>query len=232
MDRTGAIICALASSLALAAGCVPPTDEVSELTLSIADQLEPVTTLPANLDPTCEGGFARIYDECSDQREILREGIATANAEGKIPLVSFGAEFCTWCHVFDKFINGEVGAFQYNNGMFPRTYEETPYQSMIEEAIQLNRFAAANFVVIHIESDYAPYSFEVLEATDAVDHYEYELPFIYSLDANGDFAAMFDHYRAEVTEGENPGQYSGYDRTNLFRELERMADAARPSKYR
>src|SRR5215467_14534017 len=65
-----------------------------------------ITTVPAELDRACRRGRAKLYDECSDQLSLFETATTRAVAEGKVPLVSYGAEWCIWCHVFERYIHG------------------------------------------------------------------------------------------------------------------------------
>ena len=69
---------------------------------------------PQAIDPGCRGGRAQIYDECSSQFDVLNAAMAEAERTGKIVMVVYGAEWCIWCHVFDKYLAGQTGTFKYN----------------------------------------------------------------------------------------------------------------------
>jgi hypothetical protein len=44
------------------------------------------------------------YDPKADPFEQYHEAIATAEARGKLVLVIAGGDWCTWCHVLDRFL--------------------------------------------------------------------------------------------------------------------------------
>ena len=48
------------------------------LVISQAALAAPVTVVPASVSKDCRGGEARIYDECSDQSELLAEALQLA----------------------------------------------------------------------------------------------------------------------------------------------------------
>jgi len=44
------------------------------------------------------------FDPQRDAAADLRHALALAQAQGKMVLVDVGGEWCTWCHIFDRFI--------------------------------------------------------------------------------------------------------------------------------
>jgi hypothetical protein len=189
-------------------------------------------SFPATIDPRCREGDARIFDECGDQSALFSAALARANSEGKVLLVEYGAEWCIWCHVFDAHINGERGEFRYTYGSpeepekrYTRTFREDA-ASDGAQAESLRDFVAANFVIAHIESWYAPNGEAVLVATGGDRHFAGGIPFVYTVDASGRFAASFDHDAAEKRR-ETIDWYRGYDRAGLIQQLTTMRDAAR-----
>ena len=46
------------------------------------------------------------FDPKRDAAADLQEALAQAGAQGKRVLVDVGGEWCTWCHVLDRFIAG------------------------------------------------------------------------------------------------------------------------------
>ena len=109
------------------------------------------TGFPESIDPQCRDGTATIYDECGDQLALFREALARANAENKVLLVEYGAEWCIWCYVFNAYINGDKGRFRYRyasakepEAWSTRTFEEDDDVAGAEE---LRDFVARHFVV-------------------------------------------------------------------------------------
>jgi len=94
------------------------------------------------------------------------------------------------------------------------------------DARRLNEFVSHNIVVVHIEGDNAPDGREVLDITNASEHFSEYYPFVFTLTPEGQFAALFDHQRAEVRR-DTADWYRGYDRRALFEELSRMVSEAR-----
>lgn len=115
-----------------------------------------IQSLPYALDPDCKNGRASVFDECSDQRVIFDAGLSLAKAEGKTLLVVYGAEWCIWVHVFNKYIRGQYGAFThtFSSQWEQRWDTETLYEKRGDlapiEANQLAEFVSQNFVVVFI----------------------------------------------------------------------------------
>src|SRR5512143_1581824 len=49
-------------------------------------------------------GISDKFDPARDAQADVARGVAQANAEGKRVIVDVGGEWCTWCHVMDRFI--------------------------------------------------------------------------------------------------------------------------------
>jgi thiol-disulfide isomerase/thioredoxin len=187
---------------------------------------------PDKIDPNCREGQAKLYDECSDQLELLSQAMQRAKKEKKTVLVVYGAEWCIWCHVFAQHINGVTKEFTYTYG-FPddperrdtSTLYEDFAEKMVNDAKTLNSFVADNFVVLDIDSMYAPNGEAVLSETGAIDHFEGGIPLVFTLNPDGKFADVFDHEKAEVRR-EFLSWYRGYDRNALLQELTRMKKTA------
>jgi thiol:disulfide interchange protein len=58
------------------------------------------------------GAFPDRFDPARDAAADVAQAVATAKAEGKRVIVDVGGEWCTWCHILDRFIagNADVGA--------------------------------------------------------------------------------------------------------------------------
>jgi hypothetical protein len=188
---------------------------------------------PAAIDPQCRDGKARIYDECGDQSALFGTALAQAKTEGKVLLVSFGSEWCIWCHVFEAHVNGQHHRFRYTYGA-PDEPEARYTHTFVEgaaadaaAATALRDFVAANFVIVHIDAEYAPNGWAVLDTTGAREHYPGGIPFVFTVDESGRFAAMFNHDAAEVRRESEKDWYRGYDRDAMTRQLAGMRDAAR-----
>lgn len=81
--------------------------------LAYANTTSVVKHFPETLDKNCKDGLAKLYDECGDQSKVLNSAINLAKKENKTVLIVYGAEWCIWCHVFDKYIKGEIGSYEY-----------------------------------------------------------------------------------------------------------------------
>ncbi len=191
-----------------------------------------ITSIPATLDKACRRGRATLYDECSDQRTLFAAAMKQAAAENKVLLVSYGAEWCIWCHVFEKYIHGERTRFEYTYGSASapdarRTatlFEREP-EDVAAEAAALNAYVASSFVVLHIDGQYAPNSDAVMEETGADEFMGDGIPFIFTVDREGRYAGHLDHDLVERRR-DTDDWYRGYDRRKLMAELQRMHAAA------
>jgi hypothetical protein len=188
---------------------------------------------PEIIDSRCREGKARIFDECGDQSALFTAALARSKREGKVLLVEFGAEWCIWCQVFDAHINGEHNTFRYTYGSPEEPearYTHTLHEEAsadIELADRLREFVAANFVIAHIDAQYAPHGEAVLADSGAAEHFPGGIPFVFTVDDDGRFAASFDDDAAEKRREGVTDWYRGYDRSSLIRQLTAMRDAAR-----
>jgi thiol-disulfide isomerase/thioredoxin len=193
---------------------------------------------PQTLDPECRDGQARMYDECGKQSAHFDAALARANADSKVLLVEFGAEWCIWCHVFEAHINGEHSRFHYVHGApdepearYPIDFKEGPGADA-QAAETLRQFVAANFVIVHIDAAFAPDGYDILDTTGAKKHFGFGIPFVYTVDSSGQFAMQFDHDAVEKRRDDPKNLYRGYDRVGLLKQLTTMRDAARPAAPR
>ncbi|WP_158764356.1 thioredoxin domain-containing protein [Terricaulis silvestris] len=209
-------------ALLLLNGCAP------EVPTASSSEALPVSSFPINFDPLCggrpAGRAARIYDECGSQMDIFQRALEEAQATGKTVIVSYGAEWCVWCHVFDSHVNGATGRFNYPNTP-SWTSVERSRRDVPRDARALNQFASENIILAHIEGDKSPDGRAVLEATGAATHFSGGLPFIFSVTPEGRFGAAVDleHLDAEQA----APFYQGYDRAVLLAELRRVRNIAR-----
>lgn len=191
-----------------------------------------LSAFPSQISPDCRNGRAKIYDECSDQVALFNAALAAANGQGKVLLVSFGAEWCIWCHVFEAYIHGEVDEFthRFSSSSEDEWMEATIYERAEEDvskqAADLAGFVADSFVIVNIDSQHAPGGVAALEQTGALEHYDGGLPFIFTVDAEGRFAAKLDPNRVQVRR-DTADWFRGYDRGKLRLELHEMHGLAR-----
>ncbi len=224
--------CLLVPVLAGCSGNPPGLSIGADAKPPIVTGTKKVSTLPETLDKSCRGGRARLYDECSDQLTLLNAGRERAKRENKVLLISYGAEWCIWCHVFEKYVHGQTTRFAYTYGSpeAPETREtstlyEREGRDVSAEAKALNNYVAENFVLLHIDAQYAPNGAKVLAELDARKFYKSSIPFIFSVGKNGKAAATFDHDDVEVRR-DTTDWYRGYDRAKLLAALQRMKSAA------
>lgn len=191
------------------------------------------TGFPESIDPQCRDGTATIYDECGDQLALFHEALARANAENKVLLVEYGAEWCIWCHVFNAYINGDKGRFRYTyasakepEAWSTRTFEEDDDVAGAEE---LRDFVARHFVVVRIDAQYAPNGADVLEQSGAAEHFGGGLPFVFTVDTHGHYAATFEGKGLEKRRG-SFNWYRGFHRDTMLRVLTSMRNAALASR--
>lgn len=185
------------------------------------------TVFPERIDPTCGNGRARVYDECGDQKALFRAAFEQATADGKVLLVSYGAEWCIWCHVFDHYIAGKFDAFTYELPNETRSMRERRTETMAREAANLNRYVSETFVIANIEYEYASGADEVLEETGADAYFEDWAPFIFTVADDGKIAAVFDHNRVEAPTIPFVDNFRGYKRVEMLDHLKEMAEATR-----
>jgi len=219
----------LGAVLAFAGGCSNGDNTQGVSPEAIADIS--ISAFPIELDKDCRNGKAKLYDECSKQGDLFQEAQALAKAEGKTVLVSYGAEWCIWCHVFDAYIHGYVEKFTYtygdpgNDKRVTHTMRERAKVDVSQDAYDLKKYVSDNFVVAHIEYEHAPDGDDVLTQANAWDAFGGGVPYIFSVDQSGEFAAIFDSDYAEIRR-DTDDWYRGYDRTRLLEELKKMRAAA------
>ena len=128
-----------------------------------------VTSYPKSLDKSCRDGRAKTYDQCGDQFAMYQAAFDDAQAQDKVLLVSLGAEWCVWCHVFA----GTVAA----------------------PGARLEAFAAERFVIVHIDAEFGKNHKKVLRASAVDTVYTGGLPLIFTVAADGTMAGALDHER-------------------------------------
>ncbi len=199
--------------------------------ISVAAQ-DNITILPAEIARSCRGGRAALYDECGSQTKLFQRALSVADTEGKTLLVSFGAEWCIWCHVFDQYIAGAHTRMTYRfsdpgaDQTEQVTLNEKPRQDPTAEAAALRQFVADHFVLVHIEDYYSPDGYDVLRQTGADAAFDQSLPFIFTVGPDGRFAAKLNASSVETRRDGWIDWYRGYDRTGLMAALASMKAAA------
>ena len=222
------LVCLLLSAVMFLTSCTDPKPEnaVSRAAIQAID----IISFPERIDTSCRDGKAKIYDECGDQRALLEMAMQKAKAENKTVLVSYGAEWCIWCHVFAAYIKGDIEKFTHHYGepndneRYKHTMYERLDRDVSQEAYDLKKFVSDNFVVAHIEFKYSDGD-DVLAKTGAAEYYYGWVPFIFTLDEDGQYAEQFYHDEAEVRR-DTFDWYRGYDRVNLLTQLKKMHEMA------
>ncbi len=87
----------------------------------------------------------------------------------------------------------------------------------------LARFTAENFVVVHIEDDFAPGAEDVVAAAGAEASFQEKYPATCAAPPGGRFAAKMEHPFVKI---EIPGSYQGYIRGHALKALKRLRAAA------
>lgn len=190
-------------------------------------------TFPIAIQPNCRDGRAKLYDECSDQVSLFHAAAAKAAAEHKTLLVSYGAEWCIWCHVFDAYLEGQRDVFEYTFASpdapdlkSSATLHERSEKNSAVDAEKLKTFAAEHFVLVHIENRFAPGGDDVLATTGAAEHYRGGIPFVFAVTAASKYVTAFDDKLAEIRRDNGEDWFRGYDRVKLMEELRRMQEQA------
>ncbi len=193
-----------------------------------------VETYPEQISASCRDGIAQIYDECSDQSEIINRALKRSKATGKTVLVVYGAEWCIWCHVFDKYVKGHSRKFnyewQYHDGEnLDWKMKERKSKHAKSRAEKLNKFVSQNFILVHIESYRSPNGAEAARNTGFdPDSFSY-VPVIFSLDHSGYYAAHM--LAADAIPGlevrkDGWRDFRGFDRDILLSELTKLRTMA------
>ncbi|MCG8466038.1 MAG: thioredoxin family protein [Xanthomonadales bacterium] len=193
-----------------------------------------VDSFPESVSKDCRKGVARIYDECGDQVAIFNAALERANATGKTVLVVYGAEWCIWCHVFDKYVKGGHSAFayrwEYQGERNAVDFFERENPQAEAQAKSLNRYVSENFVLAHIESDYAPNGPEVLVQVGYDPASIRYAPFIFVVTGEGQYVTYLPNSdelsNLEIRE-DSGEQYRGYNRDVLLAELKRLRNMSK-----
>jgi hypothetical protein len=170
-----------------------PTAQADETETSL-----PITHFPAVTSPGCRNGAAKLFDECGSQVKIFEAALTESRRSKRVLIVSYGAEWCIWCRVFDAYVAGQVGQFEYRLEDGRARFNEFASEAMRKDAINLNRLVSEGFVIAHIENRFSADGEAVLDRTGAVNHFDGRIPFVFSVTPAGKFAATFNGDIAEV----------------------------------
>ena len=188
---------------------------------------------PRDIDPECRGGRAKIYDECTDQQTLFTQALAEARRQDKVLMVSYGAEWCIWCHVFYDYVSGVSGKFTHtysdydDKERFTSTLYERAKHDVTAEAQALGSFVADNFILLHLENRYAQGADAAVASTGYNPADISWLPFVFTVRSNGRFAMMLESKEVETRRDGFFDWFRGYDRKALLGAQTEMRDAAR-----
>jgi len=192
-----------------------------------------ITRFPEKLDRNCRNGRAKLFDECADQFAMFQNALRRARAEGKVLLISFGAEWCIWCHVFDQYIHGGKTRFTYTFGgpdnpdrKETATIYEKEKKDVTADANALRSYVSTSFVIVHIDGQFAPNGHAVLERTGADGRFDGSIPYVFTVTAKGRFAARLEPARVETRRDGWWDWYRGYSRAALMAHLAELHKAA------
>lgn len=196
-------------------------------------QFYKVETFPKTISSNCRGGIAKVYDECGSQMDIVRAAFKRALETNKTLLMVYGAEWCIWCHVFDKYIQGEHKNFsyewEYSGEIKQWDMQENANRKAGIEAKILNKYVAENFIVVHVEGHFAPDGLNVIDAIGFDRKQMNFFPFIFSINKAGLYASHMLAYNAipglEIRK-DSGKEYRGFDRAILLKELKKLKAAA------
>lgn len=172
-----------------------------------------LVAVPADPQALCPAQRVKLYAGCMDQRSLFIEGFLRARAEEKVLLVSFGAEWCIWCHVIDAELTGLTSS------------AATPEEEAT--AAELADYAAAHFVIVRIDAEGQEGAEAVLDATGGRPHFPGGIPFLFTVDRDGQYVASL---RAETTEIEDSLGRPVHDRAALLELLRALVPAPEPEK--
>lgn len=193
---------------------------------------EALVKFPAKIDGNCRRGSAKLYDQCGSQMQLFEKALDEANGSGKTLLISYGAEWCIWCHVFASYIAGDHGemSFRYSDRDKEEYREYLPEQdesvASAFTAQALTRFVRENFVVLHVEGQFSADGRAVLAETGALDFWQNWIPFVFTVTSSGTIAAALDYQNVQKSRTSG-GSYPGYYRLKLMTELGSLRDAAK-----
>jgi len=193
-----------------------------------------VESYPERISTKCRDGIAQIYDECSDQNIILSRAIKRGEKTGKTVLVVYGAEWCIWCHVFDKYVKGHSRKFSYewqfhDGDNLDWNMKERENKNAQRDAKKLNKYVSENFILVHIESYRSPNGEETVSQTGLNPSAFNYVPVIFSLDSSGNYAANMlasDAIPGMEIREDSGRDYRGFDRKILLTELTKLRKIA------
>lgn len=210
-------LAAIVACVLLTAACTGKAEAPAIPQAEIAAAAAGIVSYPLSLDPGCRDGRAIAYDECSNQLDLYKAALDQAKAENKALLVIIGAEWCGWCRAFDAHLKGATGRYD--------RVSKDKRGDVSKPALALVTYLADNYVVVHIEDDYAPGAEDVVASANAQAYFQEKYPTIFAVGPDGKFAAKLDHPYVKIQKSA-PDPYQGYDRRLVLEELKRLHKAA------
>lgn len=160
--------------------------------------------------PALCGDPTKLFARCHSQTDIALAALAAAQARDKALLVEVGADWCVWCLVIDRYING-----WFVEGAEPRGAGSRA------DAEALARFAAENFVVVKLDN--GPGVVPALRRLGVAYSPAKPVPAFYVIHAGKAREATV--VRAEIRAR---GGYAGYSRQGVLAQLRKALRAVRP----
>ena len=156
-----------------------------------------------------------IYASCRAQDELFRKARAHAVESRKLLLIGYGADWCIWCKVSDRYLDGAISK-----------HEKGSVESNARLARNLAEYVAETFVVLHVDSDKKTATTALMQETGAGRWGGPAVPAFVVLDPGS--GAVEEARLVEAEKPESAG-YVGYDRVLVLKELLRAASAVRQS---
>lgn len=160
-------------------------------------------------------GVRDVYASCLGQRDLFEKARAHAVESRKLLLIGYGANWCVWCKVSDRYLEGAVSK-----------QEEGLADSNLRQAKNLAEFVAETFVVLHVDSDKKAETNPLMQEIGAGQWAGAAVPVFVVLDPR---SGAVDEARLVETEKPASTGYVGYDRVEMLRELLRAASMVRQS---
>ncbi|MDJ0942210.1 MAG: hypothetical protein QNJ30_02005 [Kiloniellales bacterium] len=156
-----------------------------------------------------------VYASCRKQRELFQKARDHAIGSEKLLLIGYGADWCVWCKVSDRYLEGAVSK-----------QEQGSPESNLRLARNLAEFVAETFVVLHVDSDKKAETTPLMKEIGAGRWVRPAVPVFVVLDPRSGALEEARLVEAEVPAGAG---YVGYDRVEMLKELLRAASMVRRS---
>ena len=154
-----------------------------------------------------------VYASCRKQGELFERARAHAVESKKLLLIGYGADWCVWCKVSDRYLDGAVSK-----------HEEGSAESSSRLAGNLASFVAETFVVLHVDSDKKAETAPLMQGIGAGAWIGPAVPVFVVLDP---LSGAVEEARLVEAEKPQSAGYIGYDRVVMLKELLRAASMVR-----